>query len=1523
MAVLLVIYATDEFGFSDQQAGALYGWWGILSSIWTSIASIFAIDNLGSKRTAVFAIVAMISTRGVLVTARNPETFRFSILVLSPMAEGLLLPVFLVGLKRLTVKEERPMAFSVNYALHNAGFGGMALQNRQVLVEYDVGGPRLWHERQVLEHVKDDLYIVLTPDGDVYAEELGLLNSDLRGVRVRPGPGIDPPGVVAAEIYPLPLFSANAMAGYREEGRRAAENERRGGGGDGGPGLVAPAPPAAGAPVGPVTTADHPAGTLKWLAVECVGSIVFGQEVPHVVGARSRGAKQVHTVDGRSVFVECVDGADLVKFWQRPSECDNRILPVVFNALGSPESTLKDVAVACREKDVKWTLSGPRTAKWCVNYLAVEGLGFEGHHERLRQVTKTDGSSWAIQEHFQISMFLRQALLVDQLDAFNLLSIEVQFRRLQTIEFSYAEKAREMESKSVGGRLSLEEQTTFGGLTRQFATLMICPDLLEHVKSETEREAQLSKNLRKAREEREAARKGGKKDKNQALRVSEGYEGLPTSSPLGSYNPDLVSLPSGEMNPVSLESLWGPGGREAVQEFVSARVLGPSEAQATLIESGVRRVYQDPQFNSSKTFAGFVMRLHGLGLVEFSAEPAVEEVGLFFVKKKQNRLRMIMDCRRSNSWFTEPKKVHLASGEALGRIQVSEGEELHVCSADLANAFYTLELPSQLRKFFGLRRLHAEYVGEEIRRQLGLRKGDWVYPRVKVVPMGWAWALYWCQTVNERICERSGLNKETRLHDNCVDEASTQLLGWELNKAAELRPTHRRLWRVRLAVREVCKRGRASGQQLERLIGHITFISLCRRESLSCLGEVYTFIQRHYGTVVPLWKSVRSELLKWDGLAPLIYSQLTLPWSRQVYAVDASEWGLGVVQSQMSTSEVQELGSQVERWRFKDEAAKDPRLFVQVEDERTGFGHQLQLDSTDGAMPRSFKSVGFSAVDRSWQVVGRHAWRRPDSMPVYEEGIPSKTLQWDEMLSLDLPHQAFLGPTMVRLLGLQSRERDSLMFTVSLEEVTDFVVEQWKVLGFKSMGPPHMYRLRHGGASFDAVEGHRTLEQIQTRGRWLTLKSVRNYEKGLRHHNSVPASLKESVFIEIFSGTGRSDKHVLGLSNLRPHDQLKVAFVDVTFCACGTRWKKPTRFLTVCLDLSGGIADVVIDLFRTWQLKDPHSFVDVFGSLATPTRACLVLTEAALLLSFFLACSLPSSLSTQLSCCKQHVPFEDDESGLAQSPTRGASLRSTIRDNMSILHDRGLWMVAAYSTCLVGVKAQWHHMNATMPKYLVRELGEDAPWGTVNSINYWICALLPPVVTLATAKWRNFPAIFLGSVVMSLSPAFMIFEVSIRATCAWLATMSVGEVIWSPRFNTYSADLSPDGKEGIFMVIAFTPQFLAGLPTGWLSGVLLETYCPDCPSCREPGTGAFCRYNCQAADAPVPCNASAGPNLCSSHQSLCAVPGLSGCPSSCRECSGWSENANGPVLWLWVTILSVIGPLLLLLLRSSAWHAPW
>ena len=62
----------------------------------------------------------------------------------------------------------------------------------------------------------------------------------------------------------------------------------------------------------------------------------------------------------------------------------------------------------------------------------------------------------------------------------------------------------------MGGKLTMEEQFTFGSLVRQAGTLMIAPDLLDHVKSEVTKDAELQKNLRKAREERDLATKKAK-----------------------------------------------------------------------------------------------------------------------------------------------------------------------------------------------------------------------------------------------------------------------------------------------------------------------------------------------------------------------------------------------------------------------------------------------------------------------------------------------------------------------------------------------------------------------------------------------------------------------------------------------------------------------------------------------------------------------------------------------------------------------------------------------------------------------------------------------------------------------------------------------------------------------------------------------------------------------------------------------------------------------------------------------------
>jgi hypothetical protein len=105
------------------------------------------------------------------------------------------------------------------------------------------------------------------------------------------------------------------------------------------------------------------------------------------------------------------------------------------------------------------------------------------------------------------------------------------------------------------------------------------------------------------------------------------------------------------------------------------------------------------------------------------------------------------------------------------------------------------------------------------------------------------------------------------------------------------------------------------------------------------------------------------------------------------------------------------------------------------------------------------------------------------------------------MLSLDLKHQKFLEPALVKHLAVGTRSNSEMVFScfsITLQDLTDFMESQWRPLGLQPLGVPHAYRLWHGGASHDAAHGLRELTSIQARGRWQTLKSLKNYTKGGR-----------------------------------------------------------------------------------------------------------------------------------------------------------------------------------------------------------------------------------------------------------------------------------------------------------------------------------------------------------------------------------------------------------------------------------------
>lgn len=148
--------------------------------------------------------------------------------------------------------------------------------------------------------------------------------------------------------------------------------------------------------------------------------------------------------------------------------------------------------------------------------------------------------------------------------------------------------------------------------------------------------------------------------------------------------------------------------------------------------------------------------------------------------------------------------------------------------------------------------------------------------------------------------------------------------------------------------------------------------------------------------------------------------------------------------------------------------------------------------------------------------------------------------------------------------------------------------------------------------------------------------------------------------------------------------------------------------------------------------------------------------------------------------------------------------------------------------CLItlNVRMIFRHLDATLPKYMVREFGPDVAKGTIYSINPALIIVLVPLVTSATSNVDPLQMIHVGSYISAASVFALAISTSITACVIFVTVLSIGEAIWSPRLYDYAMQVCPEGREGTYMALSSAPLFLAKLPVGMLSGLLLQKYCP-------------------------------------------------------------------------------------------------
>jgi len=158
---------------------------------------------------------------------------------------------------------------------------------------------------------------------------------------------------------------------------------------------------------------------------------------------------------------------------------------------------------------------------------------------------------------------------------------------------------------------------------------------------------------------------------------------------------------------------------------------------------------------------------------------------------------------------------------------------------------------------------------------------------------------------------------------------------------------------------------------------------------------------------------------------------------------------------------------------------------------------------------------------------------------------------------------------------------------------------------------------------------------------------------------------------------------------------------------------------------------------------------------------------------------------------------------------------------------RVFWRYLAVCLIMLNVRMIFRHLDATFPKYMVREFGDKVAKGTIYSINPFMIILLVPLVQAATTGIDPLLMMHHGSYISTASVFFLVFSTTIPASILFVIVLSLGEAVWSPRLYDYTMMVTPEGREGTYMALSSAPLFLAKLPVGTMSGILLQKYCPE------------------------------------------------------------------------------------------------
>ncbi|CAG9333265.1 unnamed protein product [Blepharisma stoltei] len=242
-------------------------------------------------------------------------------------------------------------------------------------------------------------------------------------------------------------------------------------------------------------------------------------------------------------------------------------------------------------------------------------------------------------------------------------------------------------------------------------------------------------------------------------------------------------------------------------------------------------------------------------------------------------------------------------------------------------------------------------------------------------------------------------------------------------------------------------------------------------------------------------------------------------------------------------------------------------------------------------------------------------------------------------------------------------------------------------------------------------------------------------------------------------------------------------------------------FLFISFFAGSGLAGIIVDFILT-----------LFG------------TEKATFKIIFIIGACIFVIATTIGLRLRQLDYEDSGENEVDLSQRNLDGWKHTKECMVL---KSFWRFFVLALLLVIIKAVYMYIFIVLPIYMYREIGEGAHFGYILAINKLIMIISIPSCTILVYYFSHYTLLAIGGFISSLSFIPLLFGGSYLTVIAFIVIVSIGESIYSPRLIDYTLQITPKGREGVFLAVAASPIVLSVILAGLMSGFLLDTYCPE------------------------------------------------------------------------------------------------